>query len=145
MLIIKLYYPYLYYIYVIEINRNNKYMTCGAFLQKLCELEDKEQYIILATANGINEYNFIYVNEIKLVWDNLMGKYCLWLLHNTNINDKFLTVNDIITHIEKLNNKYNISKIYIETYIRDVEKNKYIRLILFDKIIQRKDNIMLSY
>lgn len=120
-------------------------MTCGAFLKKLCELEDKEQYIILATANGINEYNFIYVNEIKLIWDSLMGKYCLWLLHNTNINYKFLTINDIITYIEKWDNKYNISKMYIETYIYDGEKNKHIRLMLFDKIIQRKDNIMLSY
>lgn len=120
-------------------------MIVDRFLKRLCQLEDKEQYVILGTANGINEYNFIYVNEIKVVWDNLMGKYCLHLIHNTNINDKFLTVNDIITHIEKLNNIHNISKMYIETYIRDVEKNKYIRLILFDKIIQRKDNIMLSY
>ena len=118
-------------------------MTCGAFLKELCELEDKEQYVILGTANGINEYNFIYVNEIKLVWDSLMGKYCLHLIHNTNINDKLLTVNDIITCIEKWNNKCNISKIYIETYKYDGEKNKYIMLMLFNKIIQRKDNIML--
>ena len=42
-------------------------MTCGAFLKELCELEDKEKNVILETTNCINEYNLIYVNEIKLV------------------------------------------------------------------------------
>lgn len=117
-------------------------MICKRFLKKLYELEDKEQYIILDTANGINEYNFIYVNEIKLVGDNLCGEYCLHLIHNTNINDKFLTVNDILTYMKKY--KY-MSQIYVETYIYDGKKNKYISFIPFNKIIQRKNNIMLSY
>lgn len=119
-------------------------MTCNTLLKKLYEIEDKEQYVIIDTSQGVNEYNFIYLNEIQLVWNTLFHKYNLYLTHNTNINDKFLTVNDIITYIEKWNNKVNILKLYVERNIYDGEKNRYIPLMDFNNITKRKDNIMLT-